>query len=125
MPERGKLSMAKGKKELPYMVASYLRCEDVRHLRNEIRIDRCVKLALQYGQGKKEAEEELQKEVEKILRLEKRVFELERRTFLQNREILSASMTIDVIKEIILSFYRKTLLFESELEEYLKATKTS
>lgn len=112
------------KKEAPYMVASYLRCEDVRHLRNELRIDKCVKILSEYGQGNKnKAEKELQKEVEKILRLEKRVFQLEKRTFLKNREILSASMTIDVMEEIILSFYERTLLFEEELENYLKATK--
>lgn len=116
--------MNKKRKEAPYMVASYLRCEDVRHLRNEIRIDKCVKLVARYATGnKKEAEKELQKEVDKILRLEKRVFELENRSFVKDRTILSASMTIDVMKEIIICFHKNTLLFESELENYIKAAK--
>ena len=117
--------MKKKVSDAPYMVASYIRCEDVRHLRSQISIERCSRLLVQYtGRvNKDEAFSELQKETEKILRLEKRVYELEKRSFLNNREaIISASMTIDVIKEVLLSFSKNTLLFETALDEYIKAT---
>lgn len=108
-------------KDAPYMVASYVRCEDVRHLRTKINIERCYYLLKDYvsRDNKEVSEKELRKEVGKILELENRVYELERKTFLSNRDMLNKNLNGRELGIIVLEFQKHTPTIE-ELENYLK-----
>lgn len=105
--------------DAPYMVASYIRCEDVRKNLAAIDIYYLMELYNKVLAGNKYAEVDLKKEVEKIISLEKRVYQLERRTFLSNRNKSTEKMTVDELFETYVLGFAKNTLSIGEIEEYI------
>jgi len=106
-------------KDAPYMVASYIRCEDVRKKLASIDVYYLMELYNKVLAGNKYAENDLKKEVEKIISLEKRVYQLERRTFLSNRNKSEKKMTVDELFETYALGFAKHTLSVGEIEEYI------
>lgn len=105
-------------KNAPYMVASYARCEDVRKLLAQCNAQKCAELYNAYTKGV-DTKNKLIAEVSKILTLEKRVYELERRSFLKDRTVALEKLSALEIFKIAVAFQEASMT-TWEIEEYIK-----
>lgn len=111
--------MAKTLKHAPYMVASYNRCEDVRKLLAQTNILNCVRLFKMHVEHNASVRMNLKFEVDKILALEKRVFELERTSFLTDRNLDTSKMDTRQLMEVVHQFAKNAMTI-GEIESYIK-----